>query len=148
MAAPTRAELESWAEGYVRYWNDGDKEAWMANWRSVAPGEFTMWDPVGTPPKHGLEHCTSDSYDLFQPAVKFNVPKETCFFNGNEVAWVMHNVFERDGKQGTHSSIETYAFGEDGSVTIRTYYVVPSHDDPALGEIFQAYLPGEKHGSR
>jgi len=53
----------------------------------------------------------------------------------------MHNIFERDGVQKKHKSIETYAFGEDGSVTIRTFYVVPSHDDPAIGNIFKEYLP-------
>lgn len=147
MATPTREQLEAWADGYVRYWNESDKEAWVANWRSVAPGDFTMWDPVGTPPKYGLEHCAADSFDLFQPNVKFNVPKETRFINGNEVAWVMNNIFTRNGRTVHHSSIETYAFGDDGSVVIRTYYVVPSHDDEALGDIFQTYLPDNPDGS-
>ncbi|MCH2171786.1 hypothetical protein MK489_13465 [Myxococcota bacterium] len=144
MAVPTHEQLKQWAQGYVEHWNSGDKEAWRQNWLSVAPGDFTMWDPVGTPSKHGFEHCALDSYDLFQPAVRFHVPPETCFFNGNEVAWVMQNLFERDGETQRHNSIETYQFGDDGSVVIRTYYVVPSHDDAALGEIFQTYLPGEK----
>ena len=141
MAFPTRDELEIWADGYVRFWNEGDKDAWVANWRKVAPGDVTMWDPVGTPPKHGFEHSCADSFDLFQPTVKFRVPKETLFFCGNHVGWVMKNVFERDGQQGEHDSIETYEFGDDGSVVIRTYYVVPSHEDEAIGDLFKTYLP-------
>ena len=141
MPHPTREQLEAWADGYVRLWNAGDKQAWVANWKRVAPGDFTMWDPVGTPPKHGLEHCAADSFDLFQPTVKLHVPRETMFIIGNHVAWVMQNVFERDGQTVHHNSIETYEFGHDGSVLIRTYYVVPSHDDEALGGLFKTYLP-------
>ena len=98
MAVPTKKQLEKWAEAYVRTWNEGDKEAWGQNYRDVAPGEFTMWDPVGTPPKHGFEHCALDSFDLFQASIRFHTPKETLFFNPGHVAWVMQNHHERDGK--------------------------------------------------
>ena len=107
-----------------------------------------MWDPVGTPPKHGFEHCACDSFDLFQPTVKFETPRDTIFYNEGHVAWVMHNVFERHGVKKAHKSIETYQFGDDGSVTIRTHYVVPAHDDGAVGDLFKVYLPGEEQGSR
>ena len=147
MALPTRKQLEKWAADYVRLWNEGDKEAWGQNWREVAPGDFTMWDPVGTPPKHGFDLCAYDSFDLFQPTIKFNTPKQTVFFNHGHVAWVMENHFERDGQAAQHNSIETFEFGQDGSVIIRTFYPVPSHDDETLGDLFKAYLPGEPHGS-
>lgn len=147
MAVPTREQLEKWAEGYVRLWNAGDKQGWAENWRTVAPGDFSMWDPVGTPPKHGFAHCGLDSFDLFQPTVRFETPKETLFFNRGHVAWVMQNHFERDGKATYINSIETFSFGDDGSVVIRTHYPVPSHDDEALGDLFQVYLPGEEHGA-
>ena len=98
MALPTRTHLEKWAAGYVSLWNEGDKESWGQNWRDVAPGNFTMWDPVGTPPKYGFELCAYDSFDLFQPTVKFHTPVETLFFNRGHVAWVMQNQYERNGK--------------------------------------------------
>jgi len=147
MAIPTREQLEKFAAGYVRLWNEGDKEAWKQNWLDVAPGDFTMWDPVGTPPKHGFEHCALDSFDLFQPRIRFHTPKETIFFNPGHLAWVMQNQHERDDKIAASNSIETYAFGEDGSVVIRTYYPVPSHEDEALGDLFQTYLPGQRDGA-
>ncbi len=147
MAEPTGEQLEKWALLYVRLWNEGDREGWGQNWRDVAPGDFTMWDPVGTPPKHGFEHCALDSYDLFQPHVTFHTPKETLFFNRGHVAWVMQNQFERDGVRTSVNSIETFSFAADGSVVIRTHYPVPSHDDEALGDLFKVYLPGEEHGT-
>ena len=45
----TFAELKSWAEGYTRLWNAGDKQGWIDNYRKLAPGNFRMLDPVGTP---------------------------------------------------------------------------------------------------
>ena len=43
-------------------------------------------------------------------------------------------------------SLETYQFGEDGSVNIRTYYRVPTHANETLGDIFQKYLPENDKG--
>ena len=147
MALPTRDELKIWAAGYVRLWNDGDKEGWRQNWLNVAPGEVKMWDPCGTPPKFGFDHCAMDSWDLFQKRIRFHTPKETLFFNPGHVAWVMQNHFEHEGKKSFANSIETFEFGEEGSAIIRTYYPVPAHDDKALGDLFQEYLPETKHGA-
>ncbi|MYV98036.1 hypothetical protein [Streptomyces sp. SID3343] len=141
MSIPDTKQLLHWADQYVALWNSGDKEAWSANWRAVAPGDFRMLDPVGTPEKQGFEHCALDSWDLFQPTVRFRIQPGTLFVCGNEVAWVMENHFTDNGVEGNVVSIETYRFEADGSVVIRTYYRVPDHQDGAMGEIFQTYLP-------
>lgn len=143
MGTPTRTELLSWADRYVELWNSGDKEAWILNWKRVAPGEFIMVDPVGTTPKSGFEGCASEPYDLFQPTMTFRVDPSTRFVCGNEVAWVMENRIEKDGQVELLLSIETYIFGSDGSVEIRTHYDVPDADNEVAGELFQKYLPGE-----
>ena len=57
MPVPSRKELLNWAANYVALWNAGDKEAWIANWKKVAPGDFRMLDPVGTPEKSGFQEC-------------------------------------------------------------------------------------------
>ena len=111
------------------------------NWRTVAPGEFTMLDPVGTPQKRGFQHCALDSFDLFQPTVKYRIAPGTMFICGAEVAWLMENHIDQGGEQRVGFSIETYRFGEDGSVDIRTFYKVPAHSDGRLGTLFQTYLP-------
>ena len=141
MAAPTREELEIWADNYVDLWNKGEKDAWVANWKKVAPGGFTMLDPVGTKPKHDFVGCCVEPFDLFQRSTEFRVDPATRFICGNEVRWVVENIFSKDGKKEHMLSIELYRFGEDGSVEIRTHYDVPEASNPVSGDLFTAYLP-------
>jgi hypothetical protein len=140
MPRPTREQLETWADGYVALWNAGKKQAWIENWKRVAPGSFSMLDPVGTPEKRGFEACAAD---LFQPTTRLWVDPETRFICDNEVAWVMENRFSKDGAESVHRSIEIFRFEPDGSVRIRTYYLVPGASDAAAGGLFQEYLPGK-----
>lgn len=145
---PTFEQLKHWAEQYVALWNAGDKEAWTANWKAVAPGEFRMLDPVGTPEKHGFEHCCADSFDLFQERVRFRIQPGSLFICGNEVAWLLENHFSTpEGEEQIGYSIETYRFNDDGSVDIRTYYRVPAHADQNLGDLFETYLPEQVDGN-
>lgn len=138
----SKQALLQWAENYVKYWNAGDKEAWIANWRSVAPGEFRMLDPVGTPEKFGFDEIL-DSWDLFQAIDKFKIAENSLFVCGNEVAWFLENHITSNGETFIGYSIETYRFEEDGSVVIRTYYKVPKKSDDELGDAFKTYLPDE-----
>jgi len=141
MPTPTRKQLQDWAERYVALWNAGDKAAWAANWRAVAPGEFRMLDPVGTPEKRGFEACALKPWDLFQPQIRFRVIPGSQNVCGNEVAWLLENSFPQLPGRAPHLSIETYRFEANGDVVIRTYYAVPSHDDGSVGELFRTYLP-------
>lgn len=142
MAYPSKKALLEWAHNYVKYWNAGDKEAWIANWRSVAPGEFRMLDPVGTPEKFGFQEIV-DSWELFQAIDKFRFADNSLFVCENEVAWLLENHITRNGETFIGYSIETYRFGDDGSCTIRTYYRVPAKTDDELGDAFKTYLPDE-----
>ena len=110
MATPSREQLQQWANDYIALWNAGDKEAWMRNWRNVAPGEFRMLDPVGTPEKRGFEECAVKPFDLFQPRIKFKIVEGTLFICGNEVAWLLENHITADGRTTVGLSIETYRF--------------------------------------
>lgn len=141
MPVPSKEQLKQWADNYIVLWNAGDKEGWERNWRSVAPGDFRMLDPVGTPEKVGFEECASKSFDLFQPNVKFKITEGALFICGNEVAWLLENQITIGGESITGLSIETYRFEPDGSVVIRTYYEVPAHTDDVLGNMFKEYLP-------
>ena len=142
MASPTRQQLQDWAKNYVALWNAGDREGWARNWRSVAPGNFSMLDPVGTPEKRGFEECAAQPYDLFQPGLRLVVPAATKFICGNEVAWVMENHFTVEGELIVMRSIEEFRFEADGSVAIRTFYDVPKPDSPLGRFFFSKYLPG------
>ena len=114
MPAPTREQLLAWAEGYVTWWNSGDKEKWIANWKRVAPGDFRMLDPVGTPEKRGFENCAAKPFDLFQPTVKFQIVKGTLFVCANEVAWPDGETRHRGRQARRHRSVETYRFERTG----------------------------------
>ena len=146
MTYPAKQALLNWARNYPELWNVGYKQAWIENWRSVATGEFRMLDPVGTPEKRGVKACCEDSWDLFQPRVRFRIQPGTLFVCGNEVAGCLENHFEGVTGSQRQYSLETYRFGSDQSVDIRTYYRVPRHDSDNLGDIFQAYLPENAQG--
>ena len=141
MASPTTRQLLDWAGSYVALWNAGDKPGWVRNWRSVAPGEFRMLDPVGTPEKLGFESCALEPWDLFQSRVKYRIVDGSLLICANEVAWFLENHISADGRSFVGHSIETYRFEPNGDVLIRTYYQVPAHDDGSLGELFKTYLP-------
>lgn len=142
MAYPSKEALLDWAENYVALWNAGDKDGWIENYRKVAPGEFRMLDPVGTPEKLGFAEITA-SWDLFQSFVKFRIQPDTLMVCGNEVAWLLENHITNGGETTIGYSIETYRFNEDGSLDIRTYYRVPEKTDDTLGDAFKTYLPDE-----
>lgn len=146
MTYPDKKTLLNWANSYPTLWNAGDKQAWVDNWRTVAKGDFHMLDPVGTPEKVGFKQCCEDSWDLFQPRVLFRIQPGTLFVCGNEVAWCLENQFDGPDGSQLQYSIETYRFGDEGSVVIRTYYRVPPHDNKDLGDVFQNYLPEQEKG--
>jgi hypothetical protein len=141
MPTPTFEQLQQFRVDYVDSWNQGDKERFAANWRQFLADDdaFEMFDPVGTPMKRGLVECALDPFDLWQPVVRFNVPEETFFICGNEIAWVMENLFDDGGTERKSSSIENYTFTEDRAVRIRTWYIVPAAGP--LAETMQEYLP-------
>ena len=141
MPTPSFEQLVQFRVDYVESWNTGDKDRFAANWRQFLRDDdaFEMHDPVGTPVKRGLVECALDPFDLWQPVVRFNVPKETSFVCGNEIAWVMENIFDDAGTEVRSASIENYRFNDDRSVTIRTWYIVPTGGP--LGEQMADYLP-------
>ena len=120
MPIPDRKALMHFAKQYVELWNAHDLEAWIANWRAVAPGDFRMLDPVGTPEKQGFKACAEEPWELFNARVQFKHHNDIVFVNGNELAWVLENQITTDGNTFIGKSIETFRFEEDGSVTIRT----------------------------
>lgn len=141
---PTTKELLNWARNYDKLWTAGDRQGWIDNYRTVVASDCVrMLDPVGTPEKYGFQHCIVDSWDLFQPHVKFHMPPETLFVNGNEVAWVLHNIITSEGRTTVVPSIETYRFEPDGSLAIRTWYRIPRKAGGELGQMFTTYLPGD-----
>ncbi|MDG1400698.1 MAG: hypothetical protein P8R45_08140, partial [Candidatus Binatia bacterium] len=98
MPIPDKAALMNFAAKYVELWNKHDLEAWTENWRQVAPGDFRMLDPVGTPEKHGFDACAKEPWNLFNARVRFKHHNDIIFVNGNELAWVLENQITTDDK--------------------------------------------------
>ncbi len=147
MSIPDKKALLHWANNYTLLWNAGNKQDWIDNYRLVCPHDnVTMLDPVGTPQKEGFKHCCADSWDLFQPRVRFQIQPGTLFVCGNEVAWCLENHFEGPDGRTVQYSIETYRFHDDPALEIRTYYRVPTHKDEAIGDLFEEYLPENEAG--
>jgi hypothetical protein len=130
--APSREARLAHAAQHCELWNAGKKDEFVASWRTIAPAEVTMYDPVGTKAKHGFEHATSEAFDMFQAINKMYML--TVKVNGNEMAWVIENHFGTGDKVAKTLSIETYAWDDVGNLTIKTYYDMPEsvgeNDDP------------------
>jgi hypothetical protein len=73
VGVPTREARLAHARVHCPFWNEGRKDEWVASWRTIVPGAVRMFDPVGTKEKHGIEHATTEAYDMFQPHLKMNM---------------------------------------------------------------------------
>ena len=131
MTVPTREARLAHAEKHCPLWNAGDREAWVASWRTIAKGALTMYDPVGTELKSGPDAADymGHTFDLFQKHL--NMQMLTVKVNGNEMAWVIESRF---GSFDPMYSIETFRWEDDGSLHVKTYYDMPTNvgqtDDP------------------
>ena len=132
MGVPSRAARQAHAGRYCELWNAGRKDDWVASWRTIVQGDVTMFDPVGTRPKHGFDVAMSRAFDQFQPVTELHMV--TVKVNGDEMAWVIENRFRTGDRVLTSLSIETFRWDEQGDLVIKTYYDMPesvgADDDP------------------
>jgi hypothetical protein len=103
-------------------WNGHDVDPWIAHWAAVVTGGYTMEDPVGTLPKRGFDACRKGAWEFWNATVQLSA--RTIIVCGNYVALVVDNASTIDGTTMTTPSIETYAFGADGSLHERTYWEI------------------------
>jgi hypothetical protein len=127
MGARTTEEMRGVIERHVELWNAGDKDAWLAYWRSVNHGEPSMEDPVGTPLKRGWDLIT-EAWDVAATSdVKLTL--KTLYVRGSTVAAAIANDGNFDGVPFSMDSIELYHFADDGSIHAQTYWDVAA--DPS-----------------
>lgn len=125
---PSRKARLAHAAKHAELWNAGKKDEWVESWRTIIPGEVRMFDPVGTAEKTGFAAATSDAFDMFQSMLRIEMI--TVQVNGNEMAWVCRNHFGSEPNVMTAYSIETFAWDDDGSLLIKTYYPMPEEVGP------------------
>src|ERR1700742_2862196 len=104
---------------HVELWNAGDKEAWLAHWKRVVPGEVVMEDPVGTPAKRGWDF-QGEAWDRANAEWKLSIG--LLYVSGSTGAAVIRNAGSVNGEATVVESIEIYAFGDDGSLRISTFW--------------------------
>ncbi len=120
MSAPTAEEIRAAVERHVELWNAGDKEAWLAHWKGVVPGEATMEDPVGTPTKRGWA-VMGDVWDA-SPNADWKLGIDLLYVCGTTGAAVIRNSGTVNGEPTLIRSIEIYKFGDDGSLHTSTFW--------------------------
>jgi hypothetical protein len=125
MAAPRRGAIQRYFDRYVEAWNAHDRDALLANWKSIAT-DVTMEDPVGSPIRRGWDDVVLGPWDLMNDTI--TVSLKELVICGSEVAFVFENVTD----SFTVVSIETMRFEDDGAVSVRTYW------EPQ-GEVLEGY---------
>ncbi len=122
MTALRPDEMRAAIERHIALWNAGEKEPWLAAWRTVSSGGVTAEDPVGTPMRQGPD-VFSDLWD--HTVGVWTLTVEHLVACANEVAMVVRNEGTVGGENVTVRSIELYRFGEDETLSIRTYFDQP-----------------------
>jgi SnoaL-like domain len=120
MAAPTADQIREVLDQHVALWNAGDKEAWLAAWKSLVPGDVTMEDPVGTPTKRGWD-VMADVWDA-SPNADWKLSIEKLYVCASTGAAVILNEGTVAGTPTVIESIEIYEFRDDGSLHTKTFW--------------------------
>jgi hypothetical protein len=88
-----------------------DKDGWLDCWRAMAPGEPSLWDPVGTPLKRGWDFAC-ELWDRTGP----DHPKvgiQQLIIGGNEAVVVASNEGTYRGEQLIIPSVDVWKINAD-----------------------------------
>lgn len=108
---------------HVDAWNAMDRERWVALFAS----SMVFEDPVGAPPKTGVEavHKTWDR--SFTPGRRWTLHPRQIVAGGNEAAVVMHNVGVLSDKRVEVNSVEIFTVDESGAIVrVRAFFDQPT----------------------
>jgi ketosteroid isomerase-like protein len=117
--------VRAFVTGWYERWNEGDKDAWLAHWRSAFPGEPQIEDPVGEPVKRGWA-MVEELWDRTFPD-HLSVELEHVLVCGDEAAAVCRTRGTVGGVAFDIRSIDVHQFQGD-SLAVRSYWEIP----PAL----------------
>jgi ketosteroid isomerase-like protein len=117
--------VRAFVTGWYQRWNEGDKAAWLAHWRSAFPGEPQIEDPVGKPVKRGWA-MVEELWDRTFPD-HLSVELEQVLVCGDEAAAVCRTRGTVGGVAFDIRSIDVHQFRGE-SLAVRSYWEIP----PAL----------------
>ena len=123
MAVPSPEEIRTIIERSYELWNADDKEGWLAHWKSVTPGDHTIEDPIGTPPKYGWD-IMGELWDQ-TGRDRLYITVERIIVCGNEGVAVARNEGRVKGRPVRIDSVDMYRFTDDGSTHTRSFWNIP-----------------------
>ncbi|MEN9805333.1 MAG: hypothetical protein RIS41_2180 [Actinomycetota bacterium] len=111
-------------EAHVAAWNAMDRERWVGLFSPAMEFE----DPVGAPPKVGLDavHKTWDR--SFTPGRRWTLhPRQIVAGGRHEAAVVMHNVGMLSDRRVEVNSVEIFSVDDTGAIVrIRAFFDQPT----------------------
>jgi hypothetical protein len=127
MTAPAAVAVQKHCE----YWNARNREAWIA----IFAPDVVFEDPVGSPPKVGLESVRNQWDRSLTPGREWRLVAERIAGVGDEVAIVMRNEGNIHGEEVLVVSLEVWKVDAAGLVTsVRAFF----EPDPSVqSEYFQ-----------
>jgi hypothetical protein len=122
MTAPDEETIRRLLERSYELWNAGDKDGYVANLQELAPGGFSLEDPVGTPPKETPQSVA----EMFDGDVGWKMITEQIIVCGNSAARISRAEGMAEGQPVSVRAVDTFDFADDGSVHIRVWYGAPA----------------------
>jgi len=118
MAAATPDQIRAFFNLQIELWNAEKVDEFIGAFRAIAPNGFKVEDPVGSAPKDGWTALE----ELCRLYKGWRLELVDFLVNGNQAAAYVKNTGVFEGKPVTAFSIETYVFGDDGSLLARYYH--------------------------
>ena len=118
MTAPDEGTIRKILERSFELWNAGDRDGYLALAEEMAPGGFSIEDPVGTPPITTMDGLA----ELLDRTRGWTLSTDRVLVCGSSAAMVTRAEGEVDGATVTVTSIDTYDFADDGSLVMRSFY--------------------------
>ena len=123
-------------ERHCEYWNARDQQKWSA----LFADEVVFEDPVGAPPKHGLEAVRNSWERSLTPGREWRLVPARIVACASEAAVVMRNEGNLEGRSVLVESLEVWRVREDGLVVSVRAFCEP---DPAVqSDYFQLNRDG------
>ena len=114
---------------HVEAWNSMDRDRWVA----LFSPDMVFEDPVGAPPKTGLDAVNKTWDRSFTPGRRWTLhPRQIVAGGDTEAAVVMHNAGELGDKRVEVNSVEIFSVGDDGRIVrVRAFFDQPTEFDLA-----------------
>ena len=111
-------QVRAFVQQQGEHWNSGDREAFDATYRAIAPKGFRVEFPVGQPPKDGSA-VMDQLWAGYQGKMFMSYPVIT--FGGDHEFAVIEKVdAPADGEVHTHHTIHSYVL-RDGELLVRYF---------------------------